>query len=80
MNPIDAKTSMIVNCLVAVAGVVVGFTAPLTTIFGTGTAQTVVAAAGMAVAILGAINGVLHGYSSAGAGPLTPASPIPPPK
>ncbi len=70
MMKLDPKLSMWINVWIAVLGVIVASTAALTTIFGTATAQIVVAVAGIALAALGAVNGVLHGYSAPAAGPL----------
>jgi len=73
---LDPRLSMVINIWIAVLGVIVASTAGLTTIFGNATAQIVVAVAGIALAALGAVNGVLHGYSAPVAGPLV----APPPK
>jgi hypothetical protein len=70
MMELDPKLSMWINIWIAMLGVIVASTAALTTIFGNATAQIVVAVAGIALAALGAVNGVLHGYAAPGAGPL----------
>lgn len=77
MNPIDAKTSMIINCVLAAGGIIVGAGGTLTTLFGQGVSTDIVAACGLAIAILGALNIVLHGYSSPGSGPMAPPAPPP---
>jgi hypothetical protein len=67
---LDPKYSMILNILIAGLGAVVASTAGLTTIFGQHDTQVIVAAGGIALGAVGAINGVLHGYSPPTPGPL----------
>ena len=64
MGTVDPRTSMIINIITAVLGVVAGSAAYFTQIFGQQTAQTIVMTAGFAVAIVTAINGGLHAISS----------------
>jgi hypothetical protein len=68
---------MFINIAIAVLGAIVASTAELTTIFGEHETQIIVAAGGIALGVIAAINGVLHGYSPPIAGPLASA---PPPK
>lgn len=68
---IDPKVSAILNVIVAVLGVLGTLTAQLTTIFGSGTADTIVTVSSLTVTIISAINSALHGVSSAKPGPLT---------
>jgi|HubBroStandDraft_5_1064220.scaffolds.fasta_scaffold547666_2 hypothetical protein len=67
---IDPKTSMILNIVIAVLGVLAGAGAYFTTIFGQQMGQTVVMTIGLVLAVLGAINGVLHASSTSEPGPL----------
>jgi len=61
---------MIINMVIAGLGVIVASTAGLTTIFGQHETQIIVAAGGITLGVIGAINGVLHGYSPPTAGPM----------
>jgi uncharacterized membrane protein len=70
---LDPKYSMILNIAIAALGVIVASTAGLTTIFGQHETQIIVAAGGITLGVVGAINGMLHGYSPATAGPLAEA-------
>jgi hypothetical protein len=67
---IDPKVSMWIMIATAVMGVVAASGAQLTELFGTGLAQKIVTVDGLTLAIVGAVAGVLHGYSSPRAGPL----------
>jgi hypothetical protein len=67
---IDPKYSMVINIVIAVLGVIVASTAELTTIFGQHDTQIIVAASGITLGVIGAINSALHGYSPPAAGPL----------
>jgi hypothetical protein len=62
--------SMVINGIIAALGVIVASGAAFTTLFGSGEATIIVTSSGLALAVLGAVNGVLHGYSTAVPGPL----------
>lgn len=70
---IDPKTSMIINLIIAVLGVLAGAGAYFTTMFGQSTGQAIVGTLGLVLAVLGAVNGVLHASSSPVAGPIAKA-------
>jgi hypothetical protein len=67
---VDPKTSAILNLIAVLASAIVAAASEWTTLFGSGSASTIVEAASITVAIVGAINGSLHGVSSAKAGPF----------
>jgi hypothetical protein len=67
---IDPKTSAILNLIAVLAGAIVASASQWTTLFGTGSSATIVEVASITVAIVGAINGSLHGVSSAKSGPF----------
>ncbi len=64
------KLSMWLNILMAVTGYLVGAGSLLTTLFGSGLAQIVIAVAGLTTGILASINGAFHATASAQAGPM----------
>lgn len=68
---VNPATSMWVNVVGAIAGVLAAGGAAETTLFGQGPAQKIAAAAGLGVAIISGINAVLHAESSAQPGPLS---------
>ncbi len=59
----DPKISMVINCVIAALGVLVASSAAFTTLFGSQEATIIVTSAGLALAVLGAVNGILHGYA-----------------
>lgn len=61
---IDPKISAILNIVIAVLGVVAASTAYFTGVFGEQTGQAIVGTAGFALALLGAVNGTLHGLNA----------------
>ena len=71
---VDPKVSMWINIAVSVLGVVVGAGAQLTVLFGQGRAQAIISVCGLLLAVGGAVNGALHGYSGPEPGPLAPKS------
>jgi hypothetical protein len=75
---IDPKVSMWIMIAMAVMGVLAASGAQLTELFGTGVAQKIVTADGLTLAIVGAVAGVLHGYSSPVPGPLVNPPLLPP--
>lgn len=72
---IDPKVSMWLNIVLGALGAVMGASAQLTTLFGQGKAQAIISICGLVLTVIGAINGALHGVSSAQPGPLTKDAP-----
>ena len=70
---ISPKASMWINLIIALLGALVGAGAELTPIFGSGVTSQILAFAGLAMTVLGAINTALHGVSAPTAGPVAKA-------
>src|SRR5258708_8007952 len=79
MNPIDAKTSMIINI---VAAILTGIAAGAVSFKGLVAPETATQITGWSAVfafVISCVNVGLHGYSSPGAGPMVSGPPVPPP-
>lgn len=66
----SSTVSMYLNIVIAVLGVAAGAGAYFTAVFGQGEGQIIVMTCGFALALVSAVNGVLHGASAPQAGPM----------
>jgi hypothetical protein len=77
MNPIDAKTSMIINIVAAILTGVAAGAVSFKGLVAPDTAAQITGWSAIFAFVISCVNVGLHGYSSPGAGPMVP--PLPPP-